>query len=239
MAMKLKLKERRMVAKGTMSFHFEKPAGFAYVAGQAGDWILQHPAKTDKEGEKRSFTLASAPYEDDLFFTTRLRETAFKENLQSMPLGSEMDFDGPWGELTLHEDTAVPAVFLTGGIGVTPFRSIVLQWAHDRLEHSVFLFYSNRRPEDAAFMDEMQAIAKQRAKFTFVPTMTEMDKSKMPWSGAQGYIDEPMLRKSIADLNRPIYYLSGPPKMVEAMQKLLKGSGVNQDRVRTETFDGY
>jgi predicted ferric reductase len=57
-----------------------------------------------------------------------------------------VSFDGPWGELILHEDAAVPAAFLTGGIGVTPFRSIVLQWMHDRLEHSLFLFYSNRRP---------------------------------------------------------------------------------------------
>jgi ferredoxin-NADP reductase len=239
MAIGLKLKERRMVAEGTMAFRFEKPAGFAYVAGQAGDWILQHPTKTDKEGNKRSFTLASAPYEDELFFTTRLRETAFKENLQSMPLGSEVDFDGPWGELTLHEDTAVPAVLLTGGIGVTPFRSIVLQWARDRLEHSLFLFYANRRPEDAAFMDELQAVAKQRAKFTFVPTMTEMEKSKMPWSGTQGYIDEAMLQRSLTDLNRPIYYLSGPPKMVTAMQKLLGDLGVKQEHVRTELFDGY
>jgi ferredoxin-NADP reductase len=209
------------------------------VAGQAGDWILQHPAKTDKEGNKRSFTLASAPYEEDLFFATRLRETAFKEDLQSTDLGSQVDFDGPWGELTLHDDPAVPAVFLTGGIGVTPFHSIVLQWAHDQLEHSLFLFYSNRRPEDAAFVDELQAVAKQRAKFTFLPTMTEMEKSKMPWSGAQGYIDQAMLRRSLTDLNRPIYYLSGPPKMVESMQKLLTDSGVKQERVRTESFDGY
>lgn len=239
MAIALKLKGRRMVAEGTMAFHFEKPAHFSYVAGQAGDWILQHPEKTDKEGNKRSFTLASAPYEDDLFFTTRLRETAFKENLQSMPLGSEVSFDGPWGELTLHEDTAVPAVFLTGGIGVTPFRSIVLQWAHDQLEHSLFLFYSNRRPEDAAFMGELQEVAKRRPKFTFVPTMTEIKKSKIPWSGAEGYIDEAMLRRTLADLDRPIYYLCGPPKMVEAMQKLLQDSNVNQERVRTEAFDGY
>jgi ferredoxin-NADP reductase len=115
----------------------------------------------------------------------------------------------------------------------------VLQWAHDQLEHSLFLFYSNRRPEDAAFVDELQAVAKQRAKFTFLPTMTEMEKSKMPWSGAQGYIDQAMLRRSLTDLNRPIYYLSGPPKMVESMQKLLTDSGVKQERVRTESFDGY
>jgi ferredoxin-NADP reductase len=72
-----------------------------------------------------------------------------------------------------------------------------------------------------------------------LPTMTEMEKSKMPWSGAQGYIDQAMLRRSLTDLNRPIYYLSGPPKMVESMQKLLTDSGVKQERVRTESFDGY
>jgi ferredoxin-NADP reductase len=84
----------------------------------------------------------------------------------------------------------------------------------------------------------MLAVAKQRAKFSFVPTMTEMEKSKMPWSGARGYIDEAMLRRSQTDLNHPIYYLSGPPKMAEAMQKLLQDSGVKQEGVRTETFDG-
>jgi ferredoxin-NADP reductase len=239
MPIALKLKNRQMVAEGTMAFHFEKPAGFTYVAGQAGDWILPHPAITDEEGNKRSFTLASAPCEDSLFFTTRLRKTAFKQNLQTMPLDSQVDFDGPWGELTLHEDPTVPAVFLTGGIGVTPFRSIVLQWAHDRLQHSLFLFYSNRRPEDSAFLDEMAEVAGQQPNFTFVPTMTEMEKSGMPWSGARGFIDEAMLRRSLPDLNRPIYYISGPPKMVEAMQKLLKDTGVDEKKVRTETFDGY
>ena len=239
MVIPLKLRARRMVAEGTMAFHFEKPSGFAYIAGQAGDWILPHPSKTDKEGNKRSFTLASAPYEDDLFFTTRLRETAFKEDLQDMPLGAVVNFDGPWGELTLHEDSAIPAAFLTGGIGITPFRSIVLQWAHDRKEQPLFLFYSNRRPEDAAFIDEMQAVARQRPKFTFVPTMTEIEKSKMLWSGVRGYIDDAMLRHSLTDLDQPIYYLSGPPKMVEGMQKILNDSGVKQERVRTETFDGY
>lgn len=88
-------------------------------------------------------------------------------------------------------------------------------------------------------MDEMQAVATNRAKFRFVPTMTDMQESKLPWSGARGYIDEAMLRRSIANLESPIYYLSGPPKMVEAMQKLLKDLGVTQRRIRTETFDGY
>jgi len=228
-----------MVAEGTMTFRFEKPADFEFVAGQAGDWVLEHPTKTDKEGNKRSFTLSCAPYEDYLSFTTRLRETAFKENMQAMPFGSEISFDGPWGELTLHEDVSVPAVFLTGGIGVTPARSIVLQWAHDKLEHPMFLFYANRRPEDAAYIDEMSAVAKARSRFTFVPTMTEMENSKMSWTGERGHIDEAMLRRSLVDLNLPIYYLSGPPEMVEALQKMLKGAGVKKDRVKTENFDGY
>ena len=124
---KIKLKSRREVAAETMAFHFEKPAGFTFIAGQAGNFTLHHPPETDKEGNKRSFSLACAPYEDDLMIATRMRDTAFKRSLKSIPLGTELSLEAPWGELTLHKKHSTPAVFVTGGIGITAIRSMVLE----------------------------------------------------------------------------------------------------------------
>jgi len=154
----IKLIERRELADGTVGFFFEKPAGFEYKAGQFARFTLIDPPETDAEGTARTFTIASAPCEDHLMFATRMRDTAFKRIIKTMPLGAEVVCKGPYGSLTLHEDAARPAVFLTGGIGITPFRSIAVQAAQDKSPHTVYLFYSNRRPEDAAFLDELAAL---------------------------------------------------------------------------------
>ncbi|WP_348266782.1 FAD-dependent oxidoreductase [Edaphobacter paludis] len=236
---KIKLKSRNEVASGTMAFHFEKPPGFSFQPGQCGDFTLSNPPQTDAEGNKRSFTLASAPYEDDLIITTRMRDTAFKRSLKIIALGTEVELEAPWGELTLHDDARIPAVFLTGGIGITPVRSIVLQATHDKLAHPLFVFYSNRTANDAAFLDELLAAEKANPHFTLITTMTEVDNSYTQWSGETGYITEAMLRKHLPDLDRPIYYLTGPPQMVAAMQKLLKNARVREANVRSEEFSGY
>lgn len=239
MAFQIKLKSRKEVAAGTMAFHFEKPAGFTFTPGQAGDFTLTHPPQTDAEGDKRSFSLASAPYEPDLVITTRMRDTAFKRSLKLIPLGTELTLDAPWGELTLHDDAGIPAVFLTGGIGITPIRSIVLQATHDKLPRKLLLFYSNHQPQDAAFLDELTQAQKENPNFTLVATMTKMKDSSQPWHGETGVIDKAMLTRSIDDLNAPIYYISGPPEMVNAMQKTLSQAGIKAGNIRAEEFSGY
>jgi len=238
-AYKIKLKSRNEVASGTMAFHFEKPVGFIFEPGQCGDFTLTNPPQTDVEGNTRSFSLACAPFEDDLIITTRMRDTAFKRSLKLIDLGTELDLEAPWGELTLHQDTSIPAVFLTGGIGITPVRSIVLQATHDKLAHPLFAFYSNRTPNDAAFLDELTAAQRSNPNFTLIATMTEVERSSKPWNGETGYIDEAMLKKHLPDLSHAIYYLTGPPTMVAAMQKLLKDAGVKETDIRAEEFSGY
>lgn len=236
---KIKLKSRKEIAKGTMAFHFEKPAGFNFTAGQCGDFTLPNPPETDTEGNIRSFSLAGAPFEEDLIIATRMRDTAFKRSLKTIPLGTELTLEAPWGELVLHEDAHIPAVFLIGGIGITPIRSIVLQATHDNLPLKLFLFYSNRRPEEAAFLDELTAAQKANPNFTLVTTMTGMEKSAAQWNGETGHVTQATLMKVIDDLTLPIYYISGPPKMVAAMQKILTDAGVKNSEIRSEEFTGY
>lgn len=236
---KVKLKRRREIASGTMAFHFEKPQGFSYTAGQFGEVTLANPPETDAEGNTRTFTIASAPYEGDLMVATRMRDSAFKRVLKSMALGTEVSLNAPDGSLTLHSDARIPAVFLSGGIGVTPVRSIVLQATHDKLPHKIVLFDSNRRPEDSAFLDELAEAQKRNPNFTLIGTMTEMEKSSKAWRGETGYVTQAMLLKSVHDLSRPIFYISGPPAMVAAMRKILDDAGVKDDKIRTEEFAGY
>jgi ferredoxin-NADP reductase len=238
-AIKVKLKDRQEIASGTMAFHFEKPEGFSYKAGQFGDFTLVNPPETDGEGNTRGFSLASAPYEGDLMVATRMRDTAFKRSLKTVALGTEVLLDAPYGSLTLHSDASIPAVFLSGGIGVTPVRSIVLQAAHDKLPHKIVLFDSNRRPEDSAFLDELAGAQKRNPNFSFVGTMTEMEKSSRTWNGKTGFITKAMLTGSVGDLKLPIFYITGPRTMVAAMRKILDDSGVKDDKIRTEEFSGY
>jgi ferredoxin-NADP reductase len=233
------LRGKEEIADGTMAFHFEKPGGFAFKAGQFGDFTLINPVETDAEGNIRGFSLASAPYEGDLMFATRMRDTAFKRVLKTMETGTEVSLDAPYGSFTLHNNSRIPAVFLTGGIGVTPVRSIVLQAAHDNLPHKIFLFDSNRRPEDAAFLDQLMEAQEKNPNYTFVGTMTEMERSSRKWDGETGYITKPMLVKYIGDLTLPIYYIAGPAAMVTAMRKTLNEAGVDDDNIRTEEFSGY
>jgi ferredoxin-NADP reductase len=117
--------------------------------------------------------------------------------------------------------------------------SIVAQAAHDRLPHPLYLFYSNHRPEDAPFLDFLRRLEKDNANYHFIPTMTEMEKSKRSWDGEQGYVDRAMLIKYLNNLNGPIYYLAGPPAMVAAMRKMLLETKVDEDDIRTEEFAGY
>src|SRR5262245_13357520 len=144
----VKLEARNRVADRTMAFQFARPAEFAFRAGQYMQITLMNPPETDVEGNVRTFSIASAPHEERLMIATRLRGSAFKHVLQTMPLHSEVSIEGPYGDFRLHTKAARPAVFLAGGIGITPFRSMIVHAAKERLPHQIVLFYSNRRPED-------------------------------------------------------------------------------------------
>ena len=234
-----KLNGREQVAEATMAFHFDKPEGFQFRAGQAIDVTLLNPPETDGEGNIRTFSIASPPFEDRLEIATRMRDSAFKRVLKSMPLGTAVKIDGPSGSLTLHKNSSKPAVFLAGGIGITPFLSILRQAAHEKLPHELFLFYSNRRPEDTPFLDTLNELQKTNPKFRFVPTMTEIGKSHQKWIGQTGFIDSSMLANTVSSVQGPIFYIAGPPGMVAAMRQVIVTAGADEDDIRTEEFSGY
>ena len=242
-AFKVALKDKKQIAEGTYAFIFEKPEEFKFKAGQHVRMTLANSPETDGEGDSRFLTLASTPQDTDLVFAMRMRDTAFKRVLGRMRNGEkvliEILLDVPHGAFALHDSSSIPAVFIVGGIGIVPAYSMIKDWAERKLSHKIFLFYSNRRPEDATYLKELEDLAKQNRSFTFVPTMTEPEKSKREWQGETGFISQSMLKKYVDNPQTPMYYIAGMAEMVDAMKIVVKGLGVNDENIKAEEFSGF
>lgn len=236
---KIKLVAKKEVARDTIAFTFEKPEGFTHTAGQSVDITLINPPETDAEGNTRAFSLVSAPEESTLTIATRMRDTAFKRVLKAMPLGTEVSLAGPFGSFTIHNNTARTAVFLIGGIGITPIYAMIADATKRNLPHSMVLFYSNKTPADAAFLNELSILAQENKLFTYIPTMTAPDATQHGWVGETGVITKEMVGAHASGFTNPLYYLAGPSGMVSAMRTLLHEMGVDNDDIRTEEFSGY
>lgn len=234
-----RLASRQLVAERTVAFRFEKPRGWKFQAGQFLDMTLLDPSETDAAGNTRTFSIAIAPHEDTLMIATRLRDTAFKRELMKMDLGAAVSISGPSGDLVLDNFVDRPVVLLAGGIGITPFRSMVVQAASEKLSRSIFLLYSNRRPEDAPFLVELQALERVNPNYKFIATMTRMQRSHRSWPGEVGIIDREMLASHLKGADSPIFYIAGPPGLVQGLHKMLRGIGVADRDIRAEEFAGY
>jgi ferredoxin-NADP reductase len=228
-AYEIRLKGHEEVAAGTMAFRFTKPPGFVFKPGQAVTLVLSDPP-AEVNSRQRIFSLVSAPFEAELAIATRMREgSAFKRALKSLPLGARLELKGPRGVMTLHEDRRRAAVFIAGGIGITPFMSMLRQAAHDRLEQRLLLVCSNRRQEDTPFLAELHALVRQNDDFRLLARMTD----------EEGFLDGDTIRRFAGDAPAPIYYLAGPPAMVDAMKVVLRRARVSDEDVRSEQFYGY
>ncbi|MBS9534354.1 FAD-dependent oxidoreductase [Mycobacterium sp. M1] len=231
---------RELIAEDTMAFYFAKPEGYEFQPGQSFQLtLIDPPPAEDRGGATREFTIASAPHEPELMIAMRLRDSGFKDLLKDAPPLTSVTISEADGDLLLHRDVARPAVLLAGGIGITPFLSIARHAAHASLEHPIHLFYSNWRPEVAAFLPELQAIAAANPNFRLVTVMTEPEKSIQPWSGETGVIDPELLRRHLDDLAKPVYYLAGPPAMTLAMLDMLLDLGVEDGAIKSAEFLGY
>ncbi|HXV29100.1 MAG TPA: FAD-dependent oxidoreductase [Sinorhizobium sp.] len=231
---KTNLVGKEEVARGTVAFRLKKPEGFTYAAGQAIYVTLPGQKESDSKGRVRTFSIASAPQEPELVIATRMTESAFKDCLADLPAGSSVGIEGPYGDLTLDGHTR-PAVFLAGGIGITPFRCLILDAVAHGLSCDFILFYSNHSPADAAFLPELEQLARDNPRFRLVATMTDA----ADWQGERGYITREMIERHVGSIAKSTFYLAGPPAMVAAMEDMLIKAGVESRSIRAEMFAGY
>ncbi|MEO6075264.1 MAG: FAD-dependent oxidoreductase [Dokdonella sp.] len=229
---------REKIAEGTMAFHVRKPIGFAFKPGQAIDLVIDVPELAEN-AKRHTFSIVSAPHEIDLTVATRMRDSAYKRALANLHEGAAVDIDGPFGSMTLHKDVSRPACFIAGGIGITPFMSMLRNASKLHGAQRLLLIYSNRRPEDAAFLAELEEMARLNDHFQLVATMTDADESATEWSGERRRIGEPLLTSALAEFPSAIHYVVGPPAMVAAVREALIAADIDEDDLRSEEFFGY
>lgn len=231
------LVDRQRIARDTMAFWLDTNGSrYQFRAGQHADFTFLHPSL--EVDNSRTLSLANSPNESGLAMVAlRMRESGFKIALKAAALGTKFKVSRPRGSFTLHKDVTRPAVFLAGGIGITPVRSILHWAAQERLPHKLYLFYSNRDVADAAFLEELEGLAVQNPCFTLIPTVTRLKSPTWPYE--IGHIDHGLLMRHLRGLDGPVYYIAGPSGMVNAMTPLLRCLSVSDDDIKTEEFGDY
>ena len=225
--MKLKLIEKRQETPDVTSFIFTPSEPLVWKAGQFLHHVLHHEP-TDERGSDRWFTNSAAPFENHVRITTRQttdKGSSFKKKLFSLVVGKSIEISLVDGDFTL-DDPSQEHVFIAGGIGITPFRSILTQLNHEKKQINVTLLYSNR-DQNIVYKDELEAIAATNPNF------------KIHYIFSPEHIDENKIRELIPDLQKPIFYVSGPEPMVDALGETLKKMGITDGHLKQDWFPGY
>lgn len=220
--MKLKLVKKQPVARNTIMFWFEPDAPLHQIAGQYIELYLPHEP-TDERKTKRWFTLSSSPTEKLLAITTKLhptRPSSFKNSLNNLSIGEELTALPPMGDFILPKDKSIPLVFIAGGIGITPYRSILKYLEDTHEKRDIELIYAVNSLEDMAFLD---LIERNASKFiTHIGELNAKD-----------------VLRNIGEIADKQIYVSGPEKLVETLQKDLLKAGISELQLRVDFFHNY
>lgn len=235
MTMLLTLTTRHREAETFESFHFEPERPLTFEAGQYLRYTLQH-REPDNRGVSRFFTIASAPAEGFVLLATRFSTpgSSFKRALSSLGEGAVVEAAGPFGQF-VYADREGPAVFVAGGIGITPFRSILVDLASRPRAAEITLLYANRTP-DIPFRRVFDDLATRQPALKVAYTVSQPDPE---WRGSVGRIDEGFIREHAPLTRDPLFYVAGPKAMVEATAETLRTIGVAAASIKRDFFPGY
>lgn len=230
------LHERNTIAQGTMEVTFSLYEDAHFTPGQYVFVTLPNPQYSDDRGNRLHFSIVSSPNQKRaITIATRIGESAFKRSLREMPIGADVEVWSIAGVFTLPQTADRPLVFLAGGIGITPFMSMLRFVEEEKLDIQISLFYANRDQASAAYFSELKEKTKTIAHFQFVPTFTQ----DPTWEGEKRRIDVSFIKQYVTDVGKPLYYIVGPPAMVSAMHEVVSSLGVLPEQIKRENFTGY
>lgn len=223
----LRILERNMIAKDTIEVVFDRHGEMCdFRPGQYLSITLPELLYPDPKGAHRDFSIASSPNnKETLTVAFRVSKSGFKQTLINMPLGAKVDAECCYGTFTLPEESERPVGFVAGGIGITPFLSIIRYAAEEKLPHKIFLLYGNRDAESAAYLEELEALEKENPNFKLEKIF--------------GPLTEETLRKSVGAMENAHWSVAGSPSMVSLVKKAFAHSGVPSENIRSEEFAGY
>lgn len=231
--------KKEEVAQGIESFFFERPSDFEFAAGQYNRWTLPIQAQ-DGKGNSRLFSISSSPLEKGfLSLTTKLTGSDFKNGLLNLKETDQIQIFGPLGGFTINEQDLRQRVFIAGGIGVTPYHSILGYLSEKQLNIPIILLASFSTPEEMAFLDGFKKIESKNENIKVIYTATRPEQAKIKWEGQTGRIDADMIKKYVQNISDSMFYLVGPPAMVEGTKKILTEMSITEENIKVEQFTGY
>jgi ferredoxin-NADP reductase len=224
--MKFTLSATKQEASDTFSFIFAPEEPLQWKAGQLLRYVLDHPNPDDR-GLERFFSIASAPHEEHVMLTTRFasKSSSFKKALKNLRRGDAVEAHDLEGDFVVDHRKKT-FVFIAGGIGITPFRAILLDLEHNKKPLNVQLLYANR-DNDFPYRKELEALRRRHPEF------------RIDYVVSPNRIDEKSIPQLVPDIQKPMFYVSGPEPMVESMDKTLKKIGVSKKRIKNDFFPGY
>ena len=234
--LKLLLKEKTKLAKNLFEFVFSTNEKVSFSPGQYFEWTLPHK-NADQRGMRRYFTIASSPTEDDIRLGVRIEETrssSFKKALMELGQGDIVAASSLAGDFVLPADTQKKLVFIAGGIGVTPFRSMVKCLLDTGERRDIVFFYANRSEDEIAYKELFEEARGLGIRMVYV-----VNEASSQWSGYKGFLTEDILRREVGDLKERVFYISGSHGMVTAFEGILQKSGVPTSNIRTDFFPGF
>ncbi len=235
----LKLKSKTNLSPMIMEFAFSKVGQFNFMPGQYLEWTLPMFI-SDLRGNRRYFTIASSPTEDEVRLSIRLapKGSKFKSKLTELPVGGLIVASQLAGDFILPTDTNKKLVMIAGGIGITPFRSMIKYLVDKKEQREIVLFYSATKVEDFVYRELFDRAAKV-INLKTVYLLADGQPIPSDWKGKIGYITDEMIRQEVPDYQSREFYLSGPNAMVKNYQKLLRKLNINWNQIKTDFFPGF
>ena len=226
------------IAEGITSFSLEKPEGFDFKPGQFAKFTI---SSCDDPNKKIShyFSITDSPSDAEISFATRIRESEYKKSLTRLSLGDVVEVDGPMGDLVLSEDEKESVIMIAGGIGVTPFRSMIRSVLQNRQQKNVTLLYANQTPEGTAYYNELIGIGFAQQNINVLMILEGLDEDEQTEALKSGVISDETI-KNVTYWDNSTYYITGPPAFVEAMDSILvEKLAIPAEQIKKETFVGY
>ncbi|TSC70450.1 MAG: hypothetical protein CEO12_384 [Parcubacteria group bacterium Gr01-1014_46] len=235
----LTLKQKNKLTADVYDFVFNSPEKLNFKPGQYLEWTLGHK-KPDIRGNRRYFTIASSPTEESIILGTKFypNPSTFKQKLLSLNTGDKLIASQLSGEFNMPEDTNKKLVFLAGGIGVTPFRSMAKYMLDKKERRDIVFFYSNKTPEDIAYRDIFDTANREvgwKNIYVVNESGTNTDLNNM----RTGFITGDMITKEVPDYKDRMFYISGTHGMVSTFETTLQKLGVPGSQIKTDFFPGF
>ena len=231
--MKVTFSNKEPVANNIVTFWFKSPRPISYIAGQFVELQLPH-SSVDNRGITRQFTLSSSPTESLLAITTRFtenRNSSFKKALLCLQPGTIVDMTEPMGDFILPKDKTLPLVFIAGGVGISPYRSIVKYLSDSGEKRNIQLLYGVKHESDIVFLDLF------RQNNIYIDLI--VSEPSKTWQGQTGRLSAQLALKTLKHNTDTLFYISGPELLVESLYKNLVKLGVSRDKLISDSFVGY